>query len=188
MPLDGGFLGEAIRLRPSASYCARPVKNRNGDFMGILFGSEGDISSEDFDTLVTKVRNGQGSGNPEDETPCYFGWATFYAVNPTVTTTYTITSVTDNNGCTVSAPHADLTGAATIDVRTVPGIAVQPVSQTVCEDAVATFTTDAGGTTKQTMTITTTAKAIRSSLPTWRKVFMRIFRSASVVIIFMIGG
>lgn len=88
MPLDGGFLGEAIRLRPSASYCARPVKNRNGDFMGILFGSEGDISSEDLDTLVTKVRNGQGSGNPEDETPCYFGWATFYAVNPTVTKGY----------------------------------------------------------------------------------------------------
>ncbi len=68
-------------------------------------------------------------------------------VNPTVTTTYTITSVTDNRGCTVSAPHADLTGSATIDVKTVPGIAVQPVSQTVCEDAVATFVTDAGGTT-----------------------------------------
>ncbi len=68
-------------------------------------------------------------------------------VNPVVTTTYTITSVTDNNGCMVAAPHADLTGSATIDVKTVPGIAVQPVSQTVCEDAVATFTTDAGGTT-----------------------------------------
>ncbi|MDM8002928.1 MAG: PKD domain-containing protein, partial [Bacteroidota bacterium] len=68
-------------------------------------------------------------------------------VNPTVTTTYTITSVTDNNGCTVSAPHANLTGSATIDVKTVPEIAVQPVSQTVCEDAVATFVTDAGGTT-----------------------------------------
>ncbi len=68
-------------------------------------------------------------------------------VNPLVTTTYTITSVTDNNGCTVAAPHADLTGSATIDVKTVPEIAVQPVSQTVCEDAVAVFITDAGGTT-----------------------------------------
>jgi len=68
-------------------------------------------------------------------------------VNPMVTTTYTITSVTDNNGCTVAAPHADLTGSATIDVKTVPVIVVQPVSQTVCEDAVATFVTDAGGTT-----------------------------------------
>jgi PKD repeat protein len=68
-------------------------------------------------------------------------------VNPTVTTTYTITSVTDNNGCTVAAPHADLTGSATIEIKTVPEIAVQPVSLTVCEDDVATFVTDAGGTT-----------------------------------------
>ncbi len=68
-------------------------------------------------------------------------------VNPTVSTTYTITSVTDNNGCAVAAPHADLTGSATIDAKTVPEIAVQPLNQTVCEDAVATFVTDAGGTT-----------------------------------------
>ena len=68
-------------------------------------------------------------------------------VNPMVTTTYTITSVTDNNGCTVAAPHADLTGSATIDVKTVPEIVVQPVSLTVCEVDVATFVTDAGGTT-----------------------------------------
>ncbi|MHC1731146.1 MAG: PKD-like domain-containing protein [Bacteroidales bacterium] len=68
-------------------------------------------------------------------------------VNPFVTTTYTITSVTDNNGCTVAAPHADITGSATIDVKVVPGIAIQPLSVTVCEDDVATFTTDAGGTT-----------------------------------------
>ncbi|HOT16726.1 MAG TPA: hypothetical protein PLB07_03640, partial [Bacteroidales bacterium] len=68
-------------------------------------------------------------------------------VNPTVTTTYTITSVTDNNGCTVAAPHTNLTGSATIDVKTVPEIVVQPVSQTVCEDDAAIFITDAGGTT-----------------------------------------
>jgi len=68
-------------------------------------------------------------------------------VNPTATTTYTITSVTDNKGCTVSAPHADLTGSATIDVKVVPEIVVQPVSTTVCEDDVAVFTTDAGLTT-----------------------------------------
>ncbi|MEZ4996694.1 MAG: hypothetical protein R2758_04200 [Bacteroidales bacterium] len=37
--------------------------------------------------------------------------------------------------------NSDLTGSATIDVKTVPEIAVQPVSQTVCEDAVATFVT-----------------------------------------------
>jgi len=68
-------------------------------------------------------------------------------VNPLVTTTYTITSVTDNNGCTVAAPHANITGSATIDVKVVPGIAIQPLSVTVCEDDVATFITDAGGTT-----------------------------------------
>ena len=47
----------------------------------------------------------------------------------------------------VSAPHADLTGSATINTRVVPEIMVQPVNATVCEDAVATFTTDAGLTT-----------------------------------------
>ena len=68
-------------------------------------------------------------------------------VNPLITTTYTITSVTDNNGCVVAAPHANITGSATVDVKVVPGIAVQPLSVTVCEDDVATFVTDAGGTT-----------------------------------------
>ncbi len=68
-------------------------------------------------------------------------------VNPFVTTTYTISSVTDNNGCSVSAPHADLTGSATIDVKVVPEIVLQPVNVTVCEDDVATFVTDAGMTT-----------------------------------------
>ncbi len=68
-------------------------------------------------------------------------------VNPFVTTTYTISSVTDNNGCVVSAPHADLTGSVTIDVKVVPAIVLQPVNVTVCEDDVATFVTDAGMTT-----------------------------------------
>jgi len=70
-------------------------------------------------------------------------------VNPLVSTTYTITSVTDSKGCTVSAPHADLTGSATIDVKVVPEIVLQPVNATVCEDDVATFITDAGMTTNQ---------------------------------------
>jgi PKD repeat protein len=68
-------------------------------------------------------------------------------VNPLATTTYTITSVTDNKGCTVSAPHVDLTGSATIDVKVVPEIVVQPVNVTICEDDVAVFTADAGMTT-----------------------------------------
>ena len=68
-------------------------------------------------------------------------------VNPMATTTYTITSVTDNNGCVVTAPHANLTGSATITTKVVPEIALQPLNRTVCEDDVATFTTDAGMTT-----------------------------------------
>ncbi len=68
-------------------------------------------------------------------------------VNPLVTTTYTITSITDNNGCAVTAPHANLTGSATITTKVVPEIALQPLNLTVCEDDVATFTTDAGMTT-----------------------------------------
>ncbi len=68
-------------------------------------------------------------------------------VNPLVTTTYTITSITDNNGCVVTAPHANLTGSATITTKVVPEIALQPLNLAVCEDAVATFTTDAGMTT-----------------------------------------
>jgi len=68
-------------------------------------------------------------------------------VNPMTTTTYTITSVTDNNGCVVTAPHANLTGSATITTKVVPEIALQPLNRTVCEDDVATFTADAGMTT-----------------------------------------
>ncbi|MDX9773080.1 MAG: PKD domain-containing protein [Bacteroidales bacterium] len=68
-------------------------------------------------------------------------------VNPTATTTYTISSITDSKGCFVSAPHADLTGSATIDVKVVPEIVLQPVNATVCEDDIATFVTSAGLTT-----------------------------------------
>jgi hypothetical protein len=78
--------------------------------------------------------NNYSSGNP-------------ITVNPLVTTTYAITSLTDNNGCVVTAPHANLTGSATITTKVVPEIALQPVNLTVCEDAVATFTTNAGLTT-----------------------------------------
>jgi PKD repeat protein len=68
-------------------------------------------------------------------------------VTPVVSTTYTISSVTDSKGCFVSAPDAALTGSATIDVKVAPEIVLQPVSVTVCEDDVATFTTGAGLTT-----------------------------------------
>ncbi len=68
-------------------------------------------------------------------------------VNPLVTTTYAIASLTDSKGCTVAAPHANLTGSATITIKGVPEIVLQPVSVSVCEDDPATFTVDAGVTT-----------------------------------------
>ncbi len=68
-------------------------------------------------------------------------------VAPLVTTTYTIVTVIDSKGCDVSAPHANLTGSATISVKSVPEIAQQPVSIAICEDDPATFTVDAGMTT-----------------------------------------
>ncbi len=67
-----------------------------------------------------------------------------------MTTTYTISSITDNNGCSVSAPHANLTGSATITVRGVPEIAIQPSDALVCEGDVATFTVNAGATSNPT--------------------------------------
>ncbi|MCJ7821007.1 MAG: immunoglobulin domain-containing protein, partial [Bacteroidales bacterium] len=65
-------------------------------------------------------------------------------VNPMVTTAYTITSVTDNNNCSVSAPHLNLTGSATITTKITPEIVLQPVGQFVCEDAAVVFTVNAG--------------------------------------------
>jgi gliding motility-associated-like protein len=71
-------------------------------------------------------------------------------VNPDVTTTYSIVSVTDFKGCNVSAPHANLTGTATITVKIVPGILIQPLPATVCEGDNAVFTVNAGLTTNPT--------------------------------------
>ncbi len=68
-------------------------------------------------------------------------------VYPSVTTSYTITSITDNNGCYVSAPHANLTGSALITVNYPPEIVDQPDDIIVCEGETATFEADAGLTT-----------------------------------------
>jgi|GEM_PF-1027244 len=68
-------------------------------------------------------------------------------VNPVISTTYTITSVTDANGCIVTAPHANLTGSANIAIKTVPEIMQQPANKTACEGETVLFTVDAGMTT-----------------------------------------
>jgi PKD repeat protein len=68
-------------------------------------------------------------------------------VTPASTTTYTLVTVTDAKGCSVSAPHANLTGSAVVTTKIIPVITGQPVSSTVCENDIATFTVNAGTTT-----------------------------------------
>jgi len=71
---------------------------------------------------------------------------TAITVYPVVTTTYTISSITDNNGCSVTAPHANITGSATININSAPEIISNPANLTLCEGQTATFSVDAGST------------------------------------------
>lgn len=67
-------------------------------------------------------------------------------VHPLVTTTYTISSLTDNRGCSVTAPHANITGSATININPSPEIISNPADVSICEGETAVFTVDAGST------------------------------------------
>jgi PKD repeat protein len=67
-------------------------------------------------------------------------------VTPLATTTYTLLSVTDANGCIVNSPSANLMGSATVTVRTPAFITTSPVNKTICEYGVTSFTVVAGGT------------------------------------------
>lgn len=68
-------------------------------------------------------------------------------VNPVINTSYTIASITDSKGCSVTAPHANLSGSALITIKVIPEISQHPVDQTVCEHQPVTFSADAGMTT-----------------------------------------
>lgn len=66
--------------------------------------------------------------------------ATDIAVSPTMTTTYELTSVTDDNGCSV--PMANLMGDATVSVESVQ-INTQPMDVTDCAGESVTFSVSA---------------------------------------------
>ncbi len=65
-------------------------------------------------------------------------------VNPTSSTTYSITGLSDATGCNAIA--ADLTGNAVITVNTAPAITTQPSASTICSGNNTTFGVVASGT------------------------------------------
>jgi PKD repeat protein len=67
-------------------------------------------------------------------------------VSPAVTTTYTLLSVKDANGCEVVSPSGNLVGTATVTVRDLPAITTSPSNVTTCEFGLVNFTVAASGT------------------------------------------
>jgi hypothetical protein len=66
-------------------------------------------------------------------------------VKPLITTTYTLTSVVDSNGCAITTGSPNLMGSATINVRDLPVITEDPADTTVCEYGMVTFEVEASG-------------------------------------------
>jgi PKD repeat protein len=102
------------------------------------------------ETSILKVNMTMGTG-PYDLVINNLGAVNDYdsgddiPVTPGVTTTYTLSSVTDDNGCTVTTP-SNLFGSATVTVRTLPSITVEPIGVTTCEYGIVTFEVTATGT------------------------------------------
>jgi PKD repeat protein len=67
-------------------------------------------------------------------------------VSPGATTTYTLVSAKDANGCMVTSPSANLIGSATVTVRALPAITTSPVNKTICEFGQTSFAVTATGT------------------------------------------
>lgn len=66
-------------------------------------------------------------------------------VSPVATTTYTLVSAKDVNGCIVTLPSANLIGSATVNVRALPAITTLPVDKTICEFGQTSFAVTATG-------------------------------------------
>ena len=107
---------------------------------GILTGGATICPGE---TAVLRVNMSSGAGpfklNIENygEVTDYIS-GTDISVNPAVTTTYSLLSVSDANGCEVFG-MPNLIGTATVNVKDVPGVIPPPVSQDICEFGVTSF-------------------------------------------------
>jgi PKD repeat protein len=66
-------------------------------------------------------------------------------VSPLVTTTYKLLRIRDANGCQVTFPSPNMIGSATVTVRALPAITVQPVAKITCEFGMVTYNVTATG-------------------------------------------
>ena len=66
-------------------------------------------------------------------------------VSPVATTTYKLLRIRDANGCEVIFPSPNMIGSATVTVRALPAITVQPVNKITCEYGMVTYNVTATG-------------------------------------------
>jgi hypothetical protein len=114
--------------------------------------SNGSICSGDAAQLTFSATSGMGPFTVvyfdgvanRTQTGVISGTAFNASSNPTTNTTYTLVSVTDNNGCSRSSGFTG--NSATITINESPNIISQPSSQTVCEGDDVIFSVNATGT------------------------------------------
>ncbi len=70
---------------------------------------------------------------------------TALTVTPAVTTTYTLKSVKDANGCLVAVPSPNVSGTATVTLKENPVITKEPEDKITCEYGLVTFNVEANG-------------------------------------------
>ncbi len=76
-------------------------------------------------SFILDIDNGVGSiSNYDSDDPI--------SVSPAATTTYNLLSVQDANGCLVTAPHANITGAPTVTVNRDIVVTIEPTPVTDC--------------------------------------------------------
>ncbi len=111
--------------------------------VAVLTGGE-TICEGDPATLTINITSGTAPYQVEIEnhgTETINGTDASILVYPSVTTTYTILSVTDANGCVA----VNKIGSATVHVRDLPAIVTDPVDMEICEYGVLNFSVVATG-------------------------------------------